>query len=203
MDSNLNFDELYDFTLKTSGAQFMAMPKNHNEVSLGELRGYLNGKFPNGKPVEFIQTSGNEARKPDLIIPSSLGWTLYHKSLIELFTEKGFTGWESYPVKIFCKNVEVNEDYHAFIVKGVCGHYDVKRSEIIDYTAERGYFILREKRYLGMYFDEKTWDGTDVFMMENTKRIIVTKPVMQELKKRKAKVNMTKLSEYLLLDKVE
>ncbi|MBE5876395.1 MAG: hypothetical protein E7290_05865 [Lachnospiraceae bacterium] len=203
MDSNLNFDELYAVMLKITGAQFMAMPKNHKEVSLDELRGYLEGKFPNGKPIEFIQTSGNAARKPDLIIPSSLGWTLYHKNLIQLFAEKGFTGWESYPVKVFCKNGEVNEDYHAFSVKGVCGHYDVKRSEIIDYTADNGGFILREKRYLGMYFDSKSWDGTDIFMMENTTRIIVTEPVMQELKRRKAKVNMTRLSEQLLLDKVE
>ena len=64
-------------------------------------------------------------------------------------------------------------------------------------------FILKEKRYLGMYFDSKSWDGTDIFMMENTTRIIVTEPVMQELKKQKAKVEMTRLSEHLLLDKVE
>lgn len=132
-----------------------------------------------------------------------MGWTLYHKSLIELFTEKGFTGWESYPVKIFCKNGEANEDYHALIVKGVCGHYDVKRSEIIDYTADNGGFILREKRYLGMYFDEKTWDGSDIFAMEHTLWMIITKSVARELMKLKVKVKLIRLSEHLLLDKVE
>lgn len=123
--------------------------------------------------------------------------------MIELFTEKGFTGWESYPVKIFCKNGEANEDYHALIVKGVCGHYDVKRSEIIDYTADNGGFILREKRYLGMYFDEKTWDGSDIFAMEHTLWMIITKSVARELMKLKVKVKLIRLSEHLLLDKVE
>ena len=44
----------------------------------------------------------------------------------------------------------------------------MRKSEVIDYTADNGGFILKEKRYLGMYFDTKSWDGTDIFMMENT-----------------------------------
>lgn len=203
MDSNLNFNKLYAVILKTSEAQFKAKPQNHADISFEEMCGYAKGMFPKGKPDVFIQYAGNEKRKPDLIVPGVLGLVLYHKDLITLLTEKGFTGWDSYPVKILCKNGEINEEYHVFVVKGRCGHYDVRKSEVIDYTADNGGFILKEKRYLGMYFDSKSWDGTDIFMMENTTRIIVTEPVMQELKKQKAKVEMTRLSEHLLLDKVE
>ncbi len=203
MDSSLNFNRMYYLRLKISGTQFMAMPQNYKKISGEELRGYSEGKFPNGKPTVFVQTSGGEKKAPDLIIPSSLNLTLYHKDLIEKFKESGFTGWESYPIKILCKNGEISEDYHAFIIKGICGYYDVKKSKIIDYTEDNGGYILKEKRYQGMYFDPESWDGSDIVTMEKTWMTIISEPVMQELKRQKAKVNMTRLSEHLLLDKVE
>jgi len=34
-----------------------------NKIPLEELRGYLRGNFPNGRPVEFEQTSGGVKRR--------------------------------------------------------------------------------------------------------------------------------------------
>lgn len=203
MDLNLNFNELYFVRLKSVRGQFVAMPENYDSISTDELCGYTYGRFPNGKPTIFIQSVGNEKTKRDLIIPSAMSFNLFHKRIIDVFTEKGFTGWESYPVKVLCKNGDVDENYHAFIVKGTCGSYDIKKSKVIDYTVDNGGFILREKRYQGMYFEPESWDDTDVFMMKDTWITIVKEPVMKELERLKVKLNMTRLSEYLLVDKVE
>lgn len=203
MDSNINFDELYYIRPKSIRGEFEAQPENYLQLSHDQVIGYPEGKFPNGKPTVFVQTSGSDKKKPYPIIPSTMGLLLFHNQIIKIFQEKNFTGWDSYPIMIHRKNGEVIEDYHVFINIGICGHYDVSKSKVIDYTADNGGFILREKRYQGMYFDPKTWDGSDIFMMENTWITIVTEPVMLELKRLKANLNMTKLSEYLLFDKVE
>jgi len=78
---------------------------------------------------------------------------LVHNQIIEAFQEKKFTGWESYPIKIFGKIGNIIEDYYAFIIKWVCDHYDVSKSKIIDYTRDYRAYIVTEKRYQGMYFD--------------------------------------------------
>lgn len=202
MDSNLNFKKFYDFSLKAIRGEFEAQPENYLELSLGQVIGYKRGNFSNGKPTIFVQTSGSEKKKPHLIIPSTMGLLLFHHQIIKIFQENNFTGWDSYPIIIRRNNGEVIEDYHVFILKGKCGLYDVSKSKVIDYTADNGGFILREKRYQGMYFDPETWDGSDIFIMENTGITILTEPVMLELKKLKANFNFTRLSEFLLLDKV-
>lgn len=203
MNSNVNYNELYYVRLQSVRSQFVAMPERYGSISTEELCGYINGKFPNGKPITFVQSMGTEKTRRGLIIPSAMGFKLLHKKIIDIFTENRFTGWESYPVNILCKNGDVDGNYHAFIVKGVCGPYDTNRSKVIDYTADNGGFILKEKRYQGMYFEPKSWDGTDIFMMKDTWITIVTSPVKEELERLNVKLNITKLSEHLLLDKVE
>lgn len=204
MGLRLNFDEFYAITIKHLRSEFVTAPKNYESISHVEISQYCVGMFPNGRPEVFIQTGGGDKKAPRAIIASSLNLNLYHKDIISVFEKLGFTGWESYPVKIYKRNGDLIDGYHAFSIKGKCGKYDLSKSKIINYTRDYGGNIVTEKRYQGFYFNPDSWDGSDIFSMENKGWVnIVAEPVMRELIKFNTHLNYERLSEYIHLEEVE
>lgn len=148
------FDNLYSFESKGSSREFVA------DIDLGHLDPLLATR---GEQI----VRGASARwamggtRPDQIVWTRLiGPILLASSVVEALQEAGASGWKTYPVALLGKNGEAMGTYFGLQVTGRCGQLDPTRCahETQDYPA--GSFpVLR-----GLYFDEASWDGSDIFM---------------------------------------
>jgi hypothetical protein len=104
-----------------------------------------------------------------------------------------FTGWDTYPVKVFGKEGVPMPGYSGLAVRGRCGPIDRGLSKKIDKIYPGGVFPV----WRGMYFDAATWDGSDVFMPAgNGGWIFVVEAVKRAFDKAKVKnVRFTPLDE--------
>jgi len=136
------------------------------------IRGEMNLKSPityryhlGSKPLDLIETT----------FPAR---HLLSRRFVQALTAGGFTGWSTYPIRVLGKDGREIVGYHGFSITGKCGPVDWSRSERVD-RAFRG----STKTYLrGVYFDETTWDGSDVFLVEGSARICVVQSVYEVLK---------------------
>ena len=103
---------------------------------------------------------------------------------LEVLETNHFTGWKSYPVRLFEKNGTEVFGYNGFSVTGKAGKIDWEKSEVvqipgpIDETVTYPY-------YKGALIDMREWDGSDIFMPSNSWRKFITEPVYKALKKAK------------------
>lgn len=84
--------------------------------------------------------------------------------VVDLLEGGGFCGWKTYPVELSGKDGSQINGYHGLSVDGRCGTIDNARSERVDKLMPGGVFPV----WRGVYFDEATWDGSDLFMPANT-----------------------------------
>jgi hypothetical protein len=70
------------------------------------------------------------------------------------------SGWDTYPIALVGAAGEPIPGYHGLVVRGRCGPLEKHRSVEIRKQYPGGVFPA----YRGWYFDERAWDGSDVFM---------------------------------------
>ena len=98
--------------------------------------------------------------------PSDVVWTtsafpiIIHRRFVDLLRQNGVAGWRSYEVVVTDRDGEPYKDYEGLIVIGRCDAVDLSRSVVVLSEYPRGWF----PHFLGRYFDEKSWDGSDLFM---------------------------------------
>ena len=80
--------------------------------------------------------------------------------MVSSLQEAGISGWSTYPVELFGKQGEPLGTYHGLIVHGRCGAVDKSRSVRTTKEFPGGVFPI----WRGLYFDEDSWDGSDIFM---------------------------------------
>lgn len=109
--------------------------------------------------------------------------------VISILRDSGFTGWKTFPVEVYGKRGERIEGYHGFSVTGRCGPIDWSKGKKVRKPPPvpwgEGY-----DAWVGMYFDPATWDGSDIFVPEETAYTIMVERVVTALKKAKV-TNMT------------
>jgi hypothetical protein len=132
-------------------------------------------------PVVFKQGSGKKLQDMlDTCWPSLYLISDRMKAVLE---EEGLTGWKSYPVRVFDKHDDEIFGYHGFSVTGRCGMIDYSKSEVVmRQFAPNGPIV---KYYKGLYVGLDTWDGSDFFLPEKNLGTVVTKRVVDILKKHK------------------
>ncbi len=117
--------------------------------------------------------------------------------MVASLQEAGISGWSTYPVELFGKQGEPLGTYHGLIVHGRCGAIDDSRSERT--TKEFPAAVLPIWR--GLYFDEDSWDGADIFMpSDETGWIFVTERAKHIFAARAKNVRFTTLTEVDGLD---
>jgi hypothetical protein len=98
--------------------------------------------------------------------PSDFIWTtsahplIVHRRIVDLFREHSITGWSTYPVIVIDKAGHSHLDYEGLKIIGRCGPVDLSRSVIVPSEYPAGWF----PHFLGHYFAEDSWDGSDIFM---------------------------------------
>ncbi len=148
----------------------------------------VNGKRPIIEPMVYKYHMGRTPK--DLIGTGWVGRYLLADSIVNMFRSYGFTGWSTYDVLVFGKSGERIEGYQGLAVKGRCGPPEDSRSQIIG-KPSCGFIDVR-----GLYFDEGTWDGSDIFMPDTTAYICITEPVYEAIcRLRPTNIRFTRLDE--------
>jgi len=135
----------------------------------------IRGDYRPDEPIVYEYLMGS---KPlDLIATSYPARHLLSDRIVQALKANNFTGWRTYPVRVFGKDKQEIPGYHGFSITGKAGPADWSRSEKFQRQ-----FRARASPYLrGLYFAEETWDRSDIFIPEGTGYICIVQPVYQAL----------------------
>lgn len=185
------FDRLYN--MSTAGKRTAL----HVESALGELDtdGLLYGELDPTSPVVFRYKKGAGGATPyDFIRTTWQVLRLVSNRVAEVL--RPFTGWTTYPVEVYGKKGELISGYHGLAVTGRCGPIDNNRSipRICEPPVPEGRVC---RMWFGLFFDETTWDGSDIFLSASAVHLIfVTEAVKLALEKAKiTNVKFTSLTD--------
>ena len=152
------------------------------------------GEYRPDEPLVCVRYMGKK-------VPSDVIWTgwavlqLFSDRVVEILRQHGFTGWSTYPVEVRGKDGEVFPGYHGMAFPGRCGPIDKSRSPLVREPEPDDAFA----QHKGMYFDQDTWDGSDLFMSsDGTGFVFITEAVKRAFEKAKVKnISFTPLDEVL------
>ena len=172
---------------------------------LYELRGSSGNGFrvdleSDGDPLPIVR--GEAEPKAPLVGRWTMGhrsahdiiWTTWAipiivcKRVIDIFTANNFTGWRTYDVEIYAKGGSRVPDFFGLSVVGRCGPFDNTRCERV--MVQLPGTVRATLKYKGTYFDEGSWDGSDLFMSSQpwTGVVMVTERVQKALTGAKPKI---------------
>ncbi|MCI0343742.1 MAG: hypothetical protein L0216_21760 [Planctomycetales bacterium] len=163
----------------------------------GQIFGLIRGEVAAGEILDFEWASGSHVF--DLVGTGFAGLHLISERLVSQLTSANLTGWMTAEARVTGKGGRIVEGLRRFIVSGRCGPIDYARSEIMIVSFPGGPGRVRR----GLYFDQATWDGSDVFSPQGSGITLVTtdfKRMVEE--QRVSNVRLTPLSrvERLLMD---
>jgi|GEM_PF-1628152 len=144
------------------------------------------------EPLRFVQYEGKEWC--DLVGSTNATLRLSSNRILDAFSAAGVTGWEGAPVVVASKSRKPVSNYKLLVVTGRSGRIDNSLSVQTDW-------LLRgkptgKKVWKGLYFEDGTWDGSDVFAPSGTAHFIVTSKVKALLEREQAtNIKLEPLSE--------
>jgi hypothetical protein len=144
----------------------------HNDVA------FARGEARPTEPIEFVR---DEGRTPhDVVGTTYASLILVSERFLDVLREHRFSGWATFPVRVFLDEGTELDGYHGFAVIGRAGPIDDSLSEevILPPPAPHG----RARRGLrGACFPAESWDGSDVFACGESSAVTVTEAVKQAL----------------------
>ncbi len=135
------------------------------------------------EPLRFVQYEGKVWY--DLVGSQYPALRLFSKRILDAFSAAGVTGWEAAQVVVANKaRKPVSSNYALFVVTGRSGPIDNSLSVQTDW-------LLRgkptgKKVWKGRFFQDGTWDGSDVFAPSGTAFFFVTSKVKAVLEQEQA-----------------
>lgn len=152
------------------------------DLSNEEILALLDGEARRNTPIHGRWVMGGS--KPQDVI-----WTtwalpvLMSERVVNVLREGHFSGWDVAPVELRGKAGELLPTYYFLCIHGRCGPIDKSRSAKLDKIYPGGVFPV----LLGLYFDEASWDGSDVFLATGTGIKFVVEEVKRAFEKAKVK----------------
>lgn len=190
---NIDFSNWYSFEHMGKRGSFSAQcaAAASADARLDLLEQLFRGDEVPSAPISFRWAEGS--RLYDLLL-STLPSYLASTRCFSAFEEVGATGWSTYPIDLRGKNDEVIEGYSGLVVTGHCGPLQLDRSRVETRIGASG---KPYKVKTGLYFDEATWDGSDVFAPQGTTFVFVTDKVRRAMDSAKiSNVTFTPLNEF-------
>lgn len=166
---DIDYDHLWELDDAANRDSMIVVPtsRQHNE----EVWAIVKGEFRPQNPIEYRYYM--RSRCKDLMATGIPGRYLLSNRVVEALHNGKFTGWTTYPVAITNKTGGPILGYHGFSITGRCGPRDASRSEKVRKQYRGG--VSWELK--GLYFDEKSWDGSDIFMPQGTAYICMREAV--------------------------
>lgn len=117
------------------------------------------GDIRPSQPVTITWAMGG-ATPSDFVWTTSVFPRVVHRRVVDLLQEHGLTGWQTYDVRLTDRDGGPHTDYCGLVITGRCGPADPSRSTIVLHAYPGGWY----PHMLGHYFEEASWDGSDLFM---------------------------------------
>jgi hypothetical protein len=140
------------------------------------------GEWVPSEPVRFVQYEGTKWL--DLVGTQRAALQLVSTRLLEKLTAANVTGWRALPVELADDGGVLISDYKLLVVVGRCGRIDNSRSVSVDRVVVGN--PKGAKVWKGLYFDESTWDGSDLFSPDGTAFTFATENVKSVIEQEKA-----------------
>ena len=189
-----DYDKLYRFgeNFALWAGAFRAGPIDEVESEYALFKGELRPR----RAVRFGWRQGRRVR--DIIWTTLPPLVLISKRFRDVLERAGLTGWSTYPVKVYDQEGRQVRGFFGLAVTGLAGAVDNSRSKRV----WRGPWVEggpKSQNYLGMFFKDDEWDGTDIFRPQKSSWIIVTerfKKALEEADLDVRNVKFDKLSTY-------
>jgi len=134
------------------------------DLESDETFGLTRAEMSRSRPV-IVQWAMGSA-KPSQVIWTTMGVVvIVAESVIQLLQSHGFTGWSHYEVSVHDKQGQRVPGYSGLAITGRCGKIDYSRTIQVPRIRPAGIFPIGK----GLYFDEDSWDGSDLFMPSDPK----------------------------------
>ncbi len=132
------------------------------------------------KPERYERASGQKAY--DFIGTTDGCSLLISERVVAGLREHEISGWSTYPLELrkgpFAAGSPMN-GYRGLVITGRCGPLDRGRYETVIKPNASGKQMMKWAR--GLYFDEKTWDGSDLFVPAGTLMVLGTEKAKRML----------------------
>lgn len=190
------FDRFYVLEEGGDGAAFRAdfdPPVDVDRLMRGEIA---------ESEVLALRYCSGRLKAGDVVFTSEAAPILIHSRVRQRLVAGGFTGWHTYEARLFDRANASVPGYFALACKGRAG--PVLRSMSVPIA--RLFPAGPSDVLVGMYFEPSTWDGSDVFVLQNNLSVIVRDVVMESFVAAKVRnVQFTRLDEIqnLVLPDVE
>lgn len=133
---------------------------------------FLKGELSLPAPVYFKQHLG--AVLYDHVVGGDPALHIYHRRFFDALHHAGITGFVAVPAIL--QSHTTTKEYACLVVTGRAGEEDLRTGKIIDLgPIAPGAPSKIVKR--GVFFDEATWDGADMFLLKDKRHVIVTEKV--------------------------
>jgi hypothetical protein len=108
----------------------------------------------------------------DLVGTTHAGFYLLSRRVQEALHREKVTGWRACPIQFTDADGKANDNYSAIGITARCGPLDNARSEkILRLAPESG---APSSCWIGLFFDEDTWSGADLFRPDGTMLTLAT-----------------------------
>lgn len=141
-------------------------------------RALLEGNAVPAAPVRFRQHLGSAVA--DLMMGGDPALLIVSQLVMDTLSGIAATGWGTWPVECRTKRGEPIPGLYGLSVIGRCGPPQWGRSERFESQLAPGAPPVPHVR--GLYFDEDSWDGSDVFSPAGTTFVVVTDRVYGALR---------------------
>ena len=191
---DLKMSIFFDFCIQYVSSAVQAHPiglKNDENGMAGHLH-LIKGEYKGiDIPVLFKQDYGKKLM--DILGTGHASLYLISDRMKLILEKNNFTGWKTFPIKLYDKKGVEISGYHGFSITGHCASIDYKKSKVIEKRMVPTGPIC--KFYKGILIDK--WDGTDFFSPVDTYDLFITHRAADVLKKNKiTNVHLENLTEY-------
>ena len=186
LSKELTMEDFYQFASRNYLTTFSVSPEiaikareDKDYDKLREIRKKLTlGDFEGLEvPVIFREDRDSGKRFRD-VLDNRGGEMLISDRLKQLLFDNNITGWKSYPIRMYDKRGNEVYGYSGFSVTGRCGG-------TLEYRTDKVCYANGYRFFEGLSFDIAQWDGSDIFMVNGNRSIIITKLVYKLFKENK------------------
>jgi hypothetical protein len=132
----------------------------------------IDGTHPtDSTPIVFRQTDGE--RFCDLVDTGHVSLYLISSRVKAALNDNLCTGWQTFPVKLFDRHNSEIPGYSGLSILGKAGRIDVSDSSIIKRRLAEN--APESVYYRGLMLSADSWDGSDLFLPENSLMILASK----------------------------
>jgi hypothetical protein len=161
-----NFDRLFLLEMSFSRGALHVAPSMDIPSPFGVLRGEC--RSPPG--LRFHRVKGR--RPVDLVGTTLPPLMLLSRRAFEALSTNGMTGWEAQPVPVDLSGEHESVDYSLLVVRGRSGTIDNSLSRRAVLPPPAGGRTM--PGWKGLFFNDSSWDGADVFTPVDSGYVCVT-----------------------------